>query len=104
MPDVIGSAKRAARRPQTLANRVLSIPDPFRQSLIDDGHLALRRVVGSLEAAAGDDRDAHRPEIVAHDELGVVDDFKGPAIVGVVVLDWMIDRIWSSIRWQTHIV
>src|SRR5207244_4769052 len=98
MPDIIGSAKRTTRRPQTLANRVLPLPDPFRQSLIDDGHLALRRVVGSLEAAAGDDRDAHRPEIVAHDELVVVDDFKGPSIVGGVVLKRSSDRIWSSIR------
>ena len=58
MPDIIASAKRPTRRPQTLANRVLSLPDPFRQSLIDDGYLALRCVVGSLEAAPGDDRDA----------------------------------------------
>ena len=93
MPDIIGSAKRTTRRPQTLANRVLPLPDPFRQSLINDGHLALRCVVGSLEAAAGDDRDAHRPEIVADDELVVVDDFKGPAIVGGVVLDRSSDRI-----------
>src|SRR5258706_408423 len=42
MPDIIGSAKRPTRRPQTLANRVLPLPDPFRQSLIDDGYLALR--------------------------------------------------------------
>src|SRR5258708_6784689 len=97
MPDIIGSAKRTTRRPQTLANRVLPLPDPFRQSLVDDGHLALRRVVGSLEAPAGDDRNAHRPEIVAHDELVVVDDFKAPSIVGGVVLDRSSDRIWSSI-------
>src|SRR5437762_13476916 len=98
MPDIIAGAKRPTRRPQTLANRVLPFPDPFRQSLIDDGHLALRRVVGALEAAAGDDRDAHRPEIIAHDELVVVDDCKGPAIVRGVVPDRSSDRIWSSIR------
>src|SRR5439155_1680013 len=102
MPDIIAGAKRTTRRPQTTANRVLPLPDPFRQSLMDDGHLALRRGVGLLEAAAGDDRDAHRPEIVAHDELVVVDDFKGPAIVGGVVLDRRSDRIWSSIRRQTR--
>src|SRR4051794_682862 len=96
MPDILSSAKRSTGRPQTLANRVPSLPDPFRQSLIDDSHLALRRVAGSLEAAAGDDRDAHRLEIVAHDELIVVDDFKVPAIVGGVVLDRSSDRIWSS--------
>src|SRR2546423_1404249 len=55
-----------------------------------------------LEAAAGDDRDAHRPEIVAHDKLVVVDDFKGPSIVGGVVLDGSSDGIWSSIRRQTR--
>src|SRR5438128_813178 len=102
MPDIIAGAKRTTRRPQTTANRVLPLPEPFRQSLIDDGHLALRRGVGSLEAAAGDDRDAHRPEIVAHDELVVVDDFKGPSIVGGVVLDRSGERIWSSIRRQTR--
>jgi hypothetical protein len=85
-----------------LTNRVLPLPDPFRQSLIHDGYLALRRGVGSLEAAAGDDRDAHRSEIVAHDELVVVDDCKGPPIVGGVVLDGTSDRIWSSIRRQTR--
>src|SRR5437870_3403372 len=53
------------------------------------------------DSAAGDDRDAHRPEIVAHDELVVVDDFKGPSIVGGVVLERSSDRIWSSIRRQT---
>src|SRR6478609_7149713 len=102
MPDIIGSAKRTTRRPQTLANRVLPLPDPFRQSFIDDGHLALRCVVGSLEAPAGDDRDAHCLEIVAHDELVIVDDFKGPSIVGGVVLDRSSDRIWSSIRRETR--
>src|SRR5258706_6687189 len=102
MADISVSDKRPTRRPKPPANRVLPLPDPFRQSLIDDGHLALRRVVGSLEAAAGDDRDAHRPEIVAHDEMVVVDDFKGPAIVGGVVLDRSSDRIWSSIRGQTR--
>src|SRR5262245_31009189 len=102
MPDIITSAKRTTWRPHTLANRVLPLPDPLRQSLIDDGHLALRRVVGALEAAAGDDRDAHRPEIVAHDELVVVDGFKGLAVVGGVVLDRSSDRIWSSIRRQTR--
>src|SRR5262249_58350599 len=54
MPDILASAKRTAGRPQALPNRVLPFPDPFRQSLIDDDHLAFRRVVGSLEAAAGD--------------------------------------------------
>src|SRR5207247_528124 len=54
------------------------------------------------EAAAGDDRDAHRPEIVAHDELVVVDNFRGPSIVGGVVLERSSDRIWSSIRRQTR--
>src|SRR5215469_5585882 len=98
MPGIIAGAERPTRRPQTLANRVLPLPYPFGQSLIDDGHLALRRVVGSLEAAPGDDRDAHRPEIVAHDELVVVDDFKGPSIVGGVVLDRSRDRVWGSIR------
>src|SRR5215813_1807811 len=102
MPDIIASAKRPTRRPQTLANRVLPLPDPFRQSLIDDGHLTLRCVVGSLEAAAGDDRDAHRPEIVAHDKLVVVDVFKGLSIVGAIVLDRSSDRIWRSIRRQTR--
>src|SRR5437773_9908285 len=102
MPDIIAGAKRPTRRPQTLANRVPPLPDPFRQSLIDDGHLALRRVVGALEAAAGDDRDARSPEIFAHDELVVVDDCKGRAIGGGVVLDRSSDRIWSSIRRQTR--
>src|SRR5262245_20213789 len=102
MPDILASAKRPTRRPQTLTNRVLPLPDLFRQSLIDDGHLALRRVIGSLEAAAGDDRDAHRPEIVAHHELVVVDDLKGPSIIGSVVLDRSSDRIWSAIRRQTR--
>src|SRR5215472_9051182 len=98
MPDIIASAKRPTRRPQTMANRILPLPDPFRQSLIDDGYLALRRIVGSLEAAAEDDRDAHRPEIIADDELVVVDDCKGSSIVGSVVLDRSSDRIGSSIR------
>src|SRR5437667_11017817 len=97
MPDIIGSAKRPTWRPQTPANRVLPLPDPFRQSLIDDGHLALRRVVGSLEAAAGDDRDAHRPEIVAHDELVVVDVFKMPAFAGGLVLEGAGNRLRSPI-------
>src|SRR5262245_57767290 len=98
MPDILSSAERTTRRPQTLANRVLPLPDPFRQSLIDDCDLALRRIVCSLERAAGDDRDAHGPEIVAHHELVVVDDFDGPSIVGGVVLDRSSDRIRSSIR------
>src|SRR5258708_10046212 len=102
MPDIIAGTERTTRRTQTLANRVLPLPDPLRQSLIDDNYLALRRVAGSLEAAASDDRDAHRLEIVAHDELVVVDDFKGPSIVGGVVLDRSSDRIWSSIRRQTR--
>src|ERR1700681_4175417 len=72
MPDIIGSAKRTTRRPQTLANRVFPLPEPFRQLCIVDGHLSVRRVFGSVEAAPGDDRDAHCPEIVAHDELVVV--------------------------------
>src|ERR1051326_2602308 len=101
MPDIIATAKRPTRRPQTLANRVLPLPDVFRQSLIDDGYLALRRVVGALEAAPGDDRDAHRPEIVAHDELVVVDDFKMPSVAGCVVLDWRTDHIRGSVRRQT---
>src|SRR5262245_47006679 len=102
MPDIIGGAKRPTWRPQTLANRVLPLPDPFRQSLSDDGYLALHGLVSLLEVAAGDDWDTHRPEIVAHDELVVVDDFKGPAIIGDVVLDRSSDRIWSSIRRQTR--
>src|SRR5262245_32467703 len=102
MPGIIAGAKRSTRRPQTLANRVLPPPDSFRQSLIDDDHLALGRIVGSLEATAGDDRDAHCPEIVAHDELVVVDVFKGLSIVGAVVLDRSSDRIGSSIRRQTR--
>src|SRR5262245_34179722 len=102
MPGVIAGAKRGARRPQTLANRVLPLPYPFRQSLIDDDRLALGRVVGSLEAAASDDRDAHRPEIVAHDELVVVDVFKWLSIVGAIVLDRSSDCIGSSIRRQTR--
>src|SRR5436190_12119368 len=102
MPDIIASAKRTTRRPQTMANRALPLPDPFRHSLIDDRYLALRRVVGSLEAAASDDRDAHRPEIVAHDELVVVDDCKGLSIAGGVVLNRGSDCIWSSIRRQTR--
>src|SRR5947209_20443014 len=102
MPDIIAGAKRTTRRPQTTANRVLPLPDPFRQSLIDDGHLALRRIVGSLEAAAGNDRDAHRPEVVAHDELVVVDCCQGLSIIGGVVLDRSSDRIWASIRRQTR--
>src|SRR5262245_31359597 len=69
MPDIIASAKRPTRRPQTLANRIPPLPELFRQRLIDDGYLASRRVVGWLEAAPGDDRDAQRPEVVAHDEL-----------------------------------
>src|SRR4051812_22780717 len=100
MPDILGRTKRTTRRPQTLANRVLALPEPFRQSLIDDGHLALRCVVGALEAAAGDDRDAHCPEIVAHHELIVVDDRNGSSIIRGVVLDRRRHRIWSSIRWQ----
>ena len=40
-----------------------------------------------LEAAAGDDRHAHRLEIVAHDELVVVDDLNRAAVDGGVVLD-----------------
>src|SRR4051812_4017440 len=102
MPDIIVGAKRTTGRPETMANRVLPLPDPFRQSLIDDGHLALRHVVGSLEAAAGDDRDAHRPEILAHYELVVVDDFEVPSIVGGVVLNTSSDGIWSSIRRKTR--
>src|SRR5207237_10181023 len=98
----ISSSKRSTRRPQKMSNQVLSLPDTFRQCLIDVGYLALRRGVGSLEAAAGDDRDAHRPEIVAHDELVVGDDCKGPPIVGRVVPDKSSDRIWSSIRRQTR--
>src|SRR5262249_49883817 len=80
MTDIIARAKRPTRRPQTPANGILSLPDSFRQSLIDDGYLALGCVVGSLEAAPGDDRDAHGPEIVAHDELVVVDDFEMPSV------------------------
>src|SRR5262245_14459068 len=102
MPDIIAGAKRPSRRPQTLANRVLPPPDPFRQSLIDDDHLGLGGVVGSLEAAAGDDRYAHRPKIIPHDELVIVDVFKVLSIVRAVVLDRSSDRIGNSIRRQTR--
>src|SRR5262249_23022926 len=85
-----------------MPNRVLPFPNPFRQSLIYDDYFAFRRVVGSLEVAAGDNRDAHRPEIVAHDELIVVDDLKGPSIIGGVVLDRSGDRIRVWIWWQTR--
>src|SRR5262249_34727533 len=102
MPDIIASAKRPTRRPNTLANRVLPLPDPLRQSLIDDGYLALRRVVGWLEAPAGDDRDAHCSEIVPYHELVIVDGFKGPSIVGNVVLDRSSNPIGSSIRRQAR--
>src|SRR5581483_1043262 len=101
MPDTIAGAKRTTRRPQAPANRILPLPDSFRQSLIDDRDLAWRRVVGSLEAAAGDDRNAHRLEIVTHHKLVVVDDGKGLSSVGGVVLDRSSDRIRRSIRRQT---
>src|SRR5947209_7432000 len=86
MPGVIARANRRTEVwPQTLPDRVLSFPDPVRQRFIDHDHLALRRDVGPFETAAGDDRDAHGLEIIAHDELVVVDDLNGPSIGGGVV-------------------
>ena len=103
MPGVIARANRPTEVwPQTLPDRVLALPDPVRQRFIDHDHLALRRDVGPFETAASDDRDAHRLEIIAHDELVVVDDLNGPSIGGGVVLNTCGDRVWRSIRWQTR--
>ena len=74
VPGVVARAHRGRQvRPQALPNRVAPLPEPVRQRFIDDDHSRQRRAVGPIEAAAGDDRDAQRREVVGHHELVVVD-------------------------------
>src|SRR5690348_6233839 len=102
MPGIFTLAEGPTWRAQTPADRVLPVPDLFRQGLINDCYLAWRRVVGSLKASSGDDGNAHGREIIAHYELVIVDDCRWPTLVGGVILDKSSDRVRSSIRRQTR--
>src|SRR5206468_5273269 len=99
MPIVVaGPECRAQVRPQTAPDRVLPLPELLRQRFVDDDYLALGRGIGRLEAAAGHDRDAHGFEVVAHDELVIIDDVDRPAIDAGVVLDTRDDHFRRPIR------
>jgi len=78
----VASANEPPGGPQTIGQSG-SAPSDFVSPIVSLRRPpCLRRDVGSLEAVAGDDWDAHRFEIVAHEELVVVDDCKGLPIVG----------------------